>query len=266
MNGLLDSHWYVHESGYEIYTPEPIELNGEVVCFGDVRAIDPKSRINTYRFEDYPGMFNELAMIIDKNNIKYESDFRARGNNDLLSFVNKYGLLSFENGYIQSLSDFYEHIIMIETLISIYKNINENKIDILNGIFSKQNDKWFIGDADLTLDLYGNKDPVNAYEFAHHFLCDLISKRIEDAVTVKLLVNNFNCGFDIIFVPKDLHGALYLQLAQVVSRNLEFKQCAACSTFFEVKSNKRKNEKIYCSDRCRVRVGARKRRDKEKAK
>jgi len=60
--------------------------------------------------------------------------------------------------------------------------------------------------------------------------------------------------------------AIVLQFAHALSRNLEFKQCAACSTFFEVKSKKRKNQKKYCSDRCRVRVGARKRREKEKAK
>ena len=79
-------------------------------------------------------------------------------------------------------------------------------------------------------------------------------------------MNKANTGTDMFVRPKDLLSALWLQLAHAVSRNLEFKQCAVCSTFFEVKSKKRRFEKIYCSDKCRKRVYARKRREKEKAK
>ena len=112
----------------------------------------------------------------------------------------------------------------------------------------------------------GQTPPRTYSEAAYHYICNVVNKNLKDTLTTEIIVNSTNTGTDMIVRPNNLLSALWLQLAHAVSRNLEFKQCAACSTFFEVKSKKRKNEKIYCSDRCRVRVGARKRREKEKAK
>ena len=95
---------------------------------------------------------------------------------------------------------------------------------------------------------------------------ELVNKNLNDSLVTEIITNPTNTGTDMIVRPKNLISALWLQLANTVSRNLEFKQCAACSTFFEVKSKKRRFEKIYCSDKCRKRVSARKRREKEKAK
>ena len=113
---------------------------------------------------------------------------------------------------------------------------------------------------------HGQTPPRNYSEAAYHYICAIANRNLENTLTTKIIVNPTNTNTDMVVHTKNLFSALWLQFAHAVSRNLEFKQCADCSTFFEVKSKKRKNEKIYCSDRCRVRVGARKRREKEKAK
>ena len=87
---------------------------------------------------------------------------------------------------------------------------------------------------------------------------------LDDALTFRTNVDKWNKGLEISLQPKNLISALWLQLSYYVSNNLEFKQCVECTNYFEVKLKPRKNERSFCSDRCRVRVGARKRRAKEK--
>jgi len=149
----------------------------------------------------------------------------------------------------------------------------EEKIVIReDGKFAIVSDYIFMGDGEIIesswteIPTIGKTPPRNRSEAAYHYICSVVNKNLKDVLVTGIIPNRFNTGTEMFERPKNLVSALWLQLAHALSRNLEFKQCAACSTFFEVKSKKRKNQKKYCSDRCRVRVGARKRREKEKTK
>jgi len=150
--------------------------------------------------------------------------------------------------------------------------IGMGEVDQLDRLFIQEDGKFKVvvdvinpGAGKSDIQIIGQTPPRNSSEAAYHYICNIVNTKLNDSLITEISANPTNTGTDMTVHPKDLISALWLQLAHVVSRNLEFKQCADCSTFFEVKSKKRKNEKIYCSDRCRVRVAARKRREKEKA-
>jgi hypothetical protein len=54
--------------------------------------------------------------------------------------------------------------------------------------------------------------------------------------------------------PKNLLGALWLQFAQGVSGNREYRQCGGCREWFEVSPGRSRSDKLYCSDACRARA------------
>ena len=284
MNGLIDFQCEVYESGYEIIYVEIGEFQDDkFVSTSDLRPafpdfpdeefvrfikpIDPKSTKRIFNLMDYPGAFAELASpylewIGGKEDIIDDA---------FIKFANKYGLLT-RPSFDEDTSIWRHHMELMSIAIISLAYIKMGDVDQLDRLFILEDGKFKViadvinhaGKSDIQI--IGQTPPRNSSEAAYHYICNVVNKNLNDSLITEISANPTNTGTDMTVHPKDLISALWLQLAHVVSRNQEFKQCAACSTFFEVKSKKRKNEKIYCSDRCRVRVAARKRRDKEKNK
>jgi hypothetical protein len=51
-----------------------------------------------------------------------------------------------------------------------------------------------------------------------------------------------------------LIGFLWLQFADAIATNRIFKPCAQCKRWFEISQESARNDKLYCSRTCRVRV------------
>jgi len=273
MNGLIDFQCEVYESGYEIINYDEFENHGiearskdkfDILFF--VKPIDPKSSKRIFNLTDYPGAYCELANCYSQFGL----------NEPIIKFANKYGLLTnpsigearhiwsacMERFYFSV--DYLEQIKSgdLESLKSDFIIIEDDKFKFNNTDFGTDGTVY---DHYIEIPTIGQTPPRSYSEATYHYICNIVNINLKDSLVTEIIVNKTNTGTDMNVRPKNLLSALSLQLANAVSRNLEFKQCAACSTFFKVKAKKRKNEKIYCSDRCRVRVGARKRREKEKA-
>ena len=279
MNGLIDYLCVVHESGYEHIPFDEIEKLGIETTIESIfdykvfiRPIDSKSSKRIFNLSDYPGAYYEFILPF----IEARDGKPRRFDDEIFKFANKYGLLTNssevedEDLWFINMRDMYELVLCIENMktrnLEGLKNYIIRKDGKFNFILCEgAEDRLSINDT-IEIPTFGETPPRDYSEAAYHYICFMVKNKLRDSLETEIFVNPTNTGADMDVYPKDLLSALWLQLAHAVSRNLEFKQCAACSTFFEVKSKKRKNEKIYCSDRCRVRVGARKRREKEKAK
>jgi hypothetical protein len=55
-------------------------------------------------------------------------------------------------------------------------------------------------------------------------------------------------------VPHDLLDAIWLQLAQAITKNYGYRQCDECLTWFEVAPGKGRPEKRFCSNACSMRA------------
>lgn len=66
------------------------------------------------------------------------------------------------------------------------------------------------------------------------------------------------------FVPENLLGAMWLQLATAIDRGLEYRQCSTCSKWFEVARLERGQERAYCSNACRSRAYRKRKQTKKR--
>jgi len=282
MSGLLDFNWYVNESGYEsilLHSTDTDFMNkeiGEMLGINlnmnespHIRAIDPNSPMRTYNLSDYPTLFREFAQLpIDEDE-------------PMLQFADKYGLLTtvsstdepmmslwiMNSGKMATCIKYLDYIrdrnieglkkdfIEEEGVFTVRKTMVNKMSDISSGV-KPISESYF-----SEFRVMGKLPPRNFFDAAYHFICDTIHLRLHNSLSTSLIVNPKQNGVQMHTMPKDLLSALWLQFAYAASRNIEYKQCAACSTFFEVKSKKRHFKKIYCSDRCRKRIAARRKRN-----
>jgi len=270
----------VHESGYETeYVHEHIpsdeikklgieartESIGEFKVY--IRPIDSKSSKRIFNLTEYPGAYYEFILPFREASAEKPiciEDYMCK-------FVNKYGLLT-ELSKVEDLDLWFKNMLDMYELVLCIENIKTGNLEGLkNYIIRKDGEFNFLlceGPEDrLSIDdtieipTCGETPPRDYSEAAYHYICFMVGIKLRDSLATEIFVNHTNTGAVMDVYPKDLLSALWLQFAHMVCRNLEFKQCAACSTFFEVKSKKRKNEKIYCSDRCRVRVEKRRKQN-----
>jgi len=261
----MDYQCEVYESGYElIYAGEEDEPIEKYKPF--VRPIDPNSTKRIFNLMEYPGAHAEFVLkyfeITDSSSCNADDCF--------IEFVNKFGQLT---GSADAGAAF-THMLMMAVAVRAMVFLKEGKIEKLKQLFIKEDNNFKVNinkemfhKTDFPdIKIIGQTPPRNYSEAAYHYICMVVNRNLKDSLVTEIIVNPHNTGTDMIVRPKDLLSALWLQFAYTICQNLEFKQCSDCSTLFEVKSKKRRFEKIYCSDKCRKRVSARKRREKEKAK
>jgi hypothetical protein len=88
-----------------------------------------------------------------------------------------------------------------------------------------------------------------------HFLQRFIDAHLSPHAAPSVTVRSDPTDFALSITPKNLLGALWLQVAQAVTGNLQHRECEeqTCRQWFEVSTRlegKRKNRE-YCSDACR---------------
>jgi hypothetical protein len=61
-------------------------------------------------------------------------------------------------------------------------------------------------------------------------------------------------SFQLKMIPHHLFGFLWVQFAEAVAGDKEFRQCASCARWMEIAPGQGRPEKSYCSDACRMRA------------
>lgn len=54
--------------------------------------------------------------------------------------------------------------------------------------------------------------------------------------------------------PASLLGALWLQLAQAIDGNADYRRCRVCAAWFELRPDRARTNRAYCSDACRFKA------------
>jgi hypothetical protein len=98
---------------------------------------------------------------------------------------------------------------------------------------------------------------------ARVLLADLINDNLKGQVSPLTLCHIGLEKTTLRFVPESLLGALWLQFAQAVDKSHAYKQCEACSKWFDVsKKVGARVDKKTCNDTCKKRLYRRRRREK----
>jgi len=284
----------LHQRSWTFLGSNVYHLNPLIVT-PHIFPIDSDSSAKTYKLMEYPGLFMEFASIRNEENmINFANNYGLLHGSDesgdsIFLWNDQVSKMNIVINIINSIRKNESHKIIkqhINNQITCITNIEflsstpfkGTETSIVKNIYEKDG-RFFLEQIDLfdvkenkftyihkQIPLRGKTRPANINEAIHHYISALVDQNIKDCLSLQASVNNRNTGLELTTNPIDLLAALWLQLAYFISKSLDFKQCADCPRFFEVKSKKRKNEKIYCSDRCRVRAAARRNRKKEKAK
>jgi len=82
----------------------------------------------------------------------------------------------------------------------------------------------------------------------------VVNENLKDGAAPRLLWNNDQTAVSVHLVPKNLLGAIWLQVASAIERESSFRQCVQCGTWFEVSRQAGRSDKRYCSNACRIRA------------
>ncbi|PQO38885.1 hypothetical protein C5Y96_03160 [Blastopirellula marina] len=58
-------------------------------------------------------------------------------------------------------------------------------------------------------------------------------------------------GYRLTYFPRNLLGAMWIQFAQALAENQDFRECEACERWFQVTRGKNRKSRIHCSDACK---------------
>jgi hypothetical protein len=81
-----------------------------------------------------------------------------------------------------------------------------------------------------------------------------VNQALKDAVATQLGWNAERTALRLQLMPRSLAGAAWLQLASAIERNVQFRQCAECGTWFEVSPGVGRANKLFHSAACRTRA------------
>lgn len=82
----------------------------------------------------------------------------------------------------------------------------------------------------------------------------LINHRLEDLISPRLDWNSDSAQLQLSYAPKNLLGAIWLQLAFALGYDKKFPHCLRCGRPFEISLNKQtgnRADSVFCSDKCK---------------
>jgi hypothetical protein len=216
--------------------------------------------------EPHPGLFREFAVLNPTRDV-------------ILAFAEQYGDLfnsyAVEQSAVRedhtvtqgtSFGEWTREIADMRVLVELWENIQHRRIAALKKIV-----KWTIKEvgyvietprrsADVTLahaDIPGSgfsrfsrKDVLLPAKCA---LQREINKRLAEQPTIPRLAWTPDYHQRLIFMPPNLLGAMWLQLAQAVAGEFELYPCDFCGKFFQRGPGGRRADATTCSDACRQR-------------
>lgn len=86
---------------------------------------------------------------------------------------------------------------------------------------------------------------------ALHYLQGVVNQRLAGRVSPRLLWDRHQIRLGLYLYPGSLIGALWLQFAQAISGEKDYRECAQCRKWLEVSPNVARKNKLFCSNACR---------------
>jgi hypothetical protein len=94
---------------------------------------------------------------------------------------------------------------------------------------------------------------------AKYYLQKVVNQHLKTRVSPQLLWNvrsNRRDNLSLFFVPRNLLGLMWLQLAEAINGNRQYRQCVACKTWMVISHEGvgSRSSRFTCSDACRMKV------------
>jgi len=95
-------------------------------------------------------------------------------------------------------------------------------------------------------------------------LAGIINSHLERSMLPRLLPSEARPKeWKLVYEPASLLDTLWMQFALAVAGNIAHRQCAVCTTWFEVATGSNRADKQFCSDACRMRAYRKRKAEKQ---
>jgi hypothetical protein len=101
---------------------------------------------------------------------------------------------------------------------------------------------------------YLHDDDEGFRQYATAMLVSIVNAHLAGRIDTNVMLEPATDRPVLFTMPTCLIGALWLQLAQSIDGNKQFRQCEACRAWFELAPDKARADKAYCSQACRSRA------------
>ena len=91
-------------------------------------------------------------------------------------------------------------------------------------------------------------------EPALSYIQRVVNHRLKGSVSPRLLWNRDRSRLGVYVAPGSLLGALWLQFAQAIEHDNNFRRCVECGTWFELTPRTARSDKVYCTNACRTKA------------
>jgi hypothetical protein len=172
---------------------------------------------------------------------------------DILGFANKYGWLGVPGTdgplttdsrsviFPESVADWGYEIAMMKSTVMVWEAIRKANHKYLRSVihWKKSPKRILFKDFFYTGKIEDTRPDGSKVKYgelnwpAHHYIQDRINNALRDNVAPRILWDESN-ELKLYHVPKTLLGAMWLQFADAVSYNLEYRECEWCGKSFEV--------------------------------
>lgn len=189
---------------------------------------------------------------------------------EILGFVNKYGWLGVQHTdgplttesrsviFPESVPDWWYEIGRMRSTVLLWDALQKADKKYLKSVIHwKRNPKWILFKdffhTGKMKDTMPDGSQVKYGELnwpAYRHIQDRINESLENNASPRMLWDESN-ELKLYHVPNNLLGAMWLQFADAVSYNLEYRECGWCGKPFEVTRSTR-SDRQYCSNSCRV--------------
>lgn len=96
------------------------------------------------------------------------------------------------------------------------------------------------------------RDKVTKSSDTHDFLSGINEEIVKHLVEVQIEpAQRSPSGFCLTYVPRNLLGAMWVQFAQAIIENKDFRKCRNCEHWFSIAHGENRKSRIYCSDACK---------------
>jgi hypothetical protein len=153
-----------------------------------------------------------------------------------------------ENRY----GDLQRHITWTDTSVGYCSDPDWAPGDEPSGPFVVQN--HLIAARDLPGDLFTRFERGDVVKPALYQLQHVINEHLQAGISPRLLWSQTGAELSIYFVPSNLIGAMWLQLAEAVGGHKNYRECKQCGRWFELHPDVARTNRIYCSSACRAKA------------
>ena len=111
-----------------------------------------------------------------------------------------------------------------------------------------------IANENIHNDILERFAPGDVLQPAMYYVQRQVNDYLKEKVSAQVLWTQDHNALELRFAPRGLLVALWLQFANAIERDSEFRRCAECGDWFEISPATARANKTYCSNACRTKA------------